>query len=378
VVKKGQQTKHSSIKAGSVSSVQLNMDMKGYTMARGTIAKSIPTYVSEIKAFRDYCKMFEIEPFQITVNEFIRFLTIFRNGDSAQKYATAVKWMFSFCRREAKNLFSHPSVFQVIKGSRKLTEASGIKKKFIYLTPEQVSRMALSATESKDLGAAASFVLAFHFMSRVKDELIPIVFYEGIEWEKKNTEKNYIQLQADPPTIQLYLASRKNNPKGSKLKRGCVCKKNKFNIMCPVHIILKYVRETKITTSGRVFPFSYDSFTRKMKFFASVTQVEKYEALSSKAFRRGAAIWMIQQRNPLANVLEAGGWRSSAFLHYILKDEVDELILFTELAEHSDDEGDKKKNKTTKVAVRRTVKRTVETVAGIQPMTKFFPIRREQ
>ena len=93
------------------------------------------------------------------------------------------------------------------------------------------------------------------------------------------------------------------------------CRNGKFNIMCPAHVVLKYVKETMALTSGRVFSFSYDSFVRKMKFFASVTQVENYEALSSKAFRRGAAIWMIQQQNPLANVLEAGGWRSAAFLH---------------------------------------------------------------
>ena len=62
--------------------------------------------------------------------------------------------------------------------------------------------------------------------------------------------------------------------------------------------------------------------------------VENPDNLSSKAFRRGAAVWM----------LEAGGWRSAAFLHYVLREEVDEFLLFSELAMVSDDydEGTKK------------------------------------
>ena len=54
------------------------MDVKSFSMARGSIANSTPTFLSEIRAFREYCKLFNIEPLLITVNEGIRFLTLFR------------------------------------------------------------------------------------------------------------------------------------------------------------------------------------------------------------------------------------------------------------------------------------------------------------
>ena len=41
---------------------------------------------------------------------------------------------------------------------------------------------------------------------------------------------------------------------------------------------------------------------------------------------------MLQQQSPLAHVLEAGGWHSSAFLHCVLREEVAGLLLFSELA----------------------------------------------
>ena len=111
-----------------------------------------------------------------------------------------------------------------------------------------------------------------------------------------------------------------------------------------------------------------------MRHFAALAEVEKPENLTSKAFRRGAAIWMLQQKNPLAQVLEAGGWRSSAFLHYVLREEVDEMLLFSELAVVSDDEDGQEPplTKATAIMAKRTVKRSVELVVGQAPISKYL------
>ena len=318
---------------------------RGFQLAGETIAKSTKTYMSEIKTFQSFCETFDIEPFQISEGELIRFLTIFRNGFSAQKYLQAIRWFFTFCRQKSGGdvLFSK-SVLQVLKGHKKQTELSGVRKKFSFLAPEQIRDMIQSAMTSNDFGAAAAFCLSFNFLARVKDELLPVVFGMGADWAREHPRANFFRLVPDPPSLVLFLASRKNCPKGAELTRRCLCANKKFNYLCPVHVLLRYLNWTSRPARGKVFDFSYDSFLRKMRHFAAIVGVEKHENLTSKAFRRGAAIWMLQQKNPLAQVLEAGGWRSAAFLHYVLREEVDELLLFSELAMVSDDydEGTKK------------------------------------
>ena len=49
-----------------------------------------------------------------------------------------------------------------------------------------------------------------------------------------------------------------------------------------------------------------------------------FERSGWHAFRRGMASDLIATGTPLAQVLTAGGWRSSAFLRYVSRGEADE------------------------------------------------------
>jgi len=84
---------------------------------------------------------------------------------------------------------------------------------------------------------------------------------------------------------------------------------------------------------------------------------------------------MLQSKHPLSQVLEAGGWRSAAFMHYILKEDVDEMVLFAELAELSDDDKDdtpKLKASNKRAPVGSCL------IAGQPAITDFLPKRRTE
>ncbi len=318
------------------------LDTRARDLQRATIAQSAPSYLSELRMYNEYCKTFNIDPFAITLEQICRYLSLFRNGYSAEKYLGAIRWAYRYVHQTNDSMLYCGSVKQLLVGSRKATELSGLRRKFSFLTVIEIEQMIMLARGTIEFDIAALFALSFSFLARVRNELLNVEWGQDSNWQRnEGMDKNYILLKTEPSSVELHLATRKNAPKGAVLKRLCLCSKTKFNRLCPVHALVSYMHyDKKRSKSGKIFDVSYEKFTRRLRFYGERVHVDHPERLSTKVFRRGAAIHMVKSNHPLAQVLEAGGWRSSAFLKYILKDEVDQLLLFADLAEMSDDESE--------------------------------------
>ena len=358
------------------------LDRRAATMSRATIAKSLSTYKSELNLWKGFCIIFNIVPLAPLLGEVLRYLSIFSNGLSAEKYLQAIRWVFRYCRVADNSVLYHPSVKQLLVGARKITEGSGLRKKFTYLLPVQVIELVAQARIAGEHDIAAAFVLASQFLSRVKDEILNIHYDGGPQWRSQfASTANFISFKKSDgvSSLELHLKSRKNAPRGAVLTRRCLCSKTKVNPLCTVHAVM-FILKPQLRTCGaivadKVFNISYDRFTRRLHYYGAAARIENADKLSSKAFRRGTAIYMLQSKHPLSQVLEAGGWRSAAFMHYILKEDVDEMVLFAELAELSDDDKDdapKLKASNKRAPVGSCL------IAGQPAITDFLPKRRTE
>jgi len=259
------------------------------------------------------------------------FCGIFRRGSSLEKYLQAVRWLHDFCERPLGGLVDR-SVAQVVRGAKKITKP--LTKPFTWLSFEQIGKVVGVAKGQQEFDSALGYILATNFMLRCKDELIPL------SWDKldQHSRLAFYKREDGRWVAELQLKSRKNLPQGSVLRRACICKDsaNGEAVLCPVHALINHRR--KGNTTGRLFNFSYDTFLRKMRAHLVAIGLDgtKY---GSKAFRRGAAMSLMKDKHcRLREVLEAGQWKSGAFLAYLERDEVDETALFEKLTADSDDE----------------------------------------
>jgi hypothetical protein len=86
-----------------------------------------------------------------------------------------------------------------------------------------------------------------------------------------------------------------------------------------------------------LFGFSQAQFTHAVKRALMLLEVPGAVRFSLKAFRAGRATELAKKGVPIGKILQAGEWKSSAFLRYIDEDTVDHASFAHEILE-SDDE----------------------------------------
>ena len=175
-----------------------------------------------------------------------------------------------------------------------------------------------------------AYILAANFLLRCKNELLPLRFAQFC-----------FDFSVNPPVVSLELESRKNMPHGSSMKRRCIC--DSHRVLCPVHIFGRVGKALGRPLSGKLFNFSYQSFHNVLRAHLNTLGVEDAAKYTSKAFRRGTAREMLASGSSLAEVLTAGQWRSSAFMLYLDRAEVEEAAVFAALDALSDDDEEAKK-----------------------------------
>ena len=136
--------------------------------------------------------------------------------------------------------------------------------------------------------------------------------------------------------IYLKLATRKNRPYGSLLKRTCWCAQNKDT--CPVHVLGNYVQG--LGKGCQLFPGLtpgiVNSKLRSRLECLGITDARNYRAHD---LRRGHADDLRLAKRPLKEILQAGEWRSPAFLQYLdIESMDDDFVLSAHLDESSGDE----------------------------------------
>ena len=192
-----------------------------------------------------------------------------------------------------------------------------------------------------------SIALAYNFMLRVQSELFNL-FWDDVE---------FIDL-GDPtkvPSLKLTFNSRKNRQYRHALTRECTCRRRHKDgtpgaLMCPVHAALKF---RALSPAGQVARLG--NSTRSLKFMSGIpagplnsnlkraareTGDPHWDLAESHGMRRGAACDLAMDGKSLAEILQAGDWKSAAFRAYLkaIQGELAGQAMAQLLGEASDEE----------------------------------------
>ena len=179
---------------------------------------------------------------------------------------------------------------------------------------------------------AMLFLTAYVFLLRVPSECLPIVKVDGPP--QAGLELGQSTLWLDGNRLVLRLKCRKNKPQGSELWRECWCKSCKET--CPIHVLGEYFKSLPCSAA----PFAATSpgqalgLLRDMLFELKVPEAVHYR---THDLRRGHAEDLKLSGATLLENLQAGRWRSPAFLNYL---DVNDLESAAVVAAHVNDESD--------------------------------------
>jgi hypothetical protein len=309
---------------GGKDAVKSALRSRADEFGKASIAKSCQSYASRLKAWILFAclGLFEGGVLSASPSDMLLFVGLFRNAWSAEKYVQAVRWMYVFLNRPVT--WESKKLRQTLTGGKKLNLARGVKPRFAIRWPVLRS-LVRHAWSRRDFLYALAYILAANFLLRCKAELLT-ARYQQFSFD----------LSVDPPVVCLELESRKNMPQGTTMKRRCIC--DSHPDLCPVHIFGLVVKALGCTMLGPIFNFSYQSFHNVLRAHLTALGVENAQKYTSKAFRRGTAQEMVASGSSLAEVLAAGQWRSSAFMLYLDKAEIEEEAIFAALDALSDDD----------------------------------------
>ena len=182
-------------------------------------------------------------------------------------------------------------------------------KQKTFIRHALLSELVSDATKHGDWESASLYVVTYAFMLRMPSEALPMRFKEGSS-----------AVSIDNTTIHLSLARRKNLRHGSTMSRNCWCRKSSQT--CPVHVLMKYCE--KVAVGQPLFPsHKAEQVRTNLRGRLSRLNIPDAYAYGTHDFRRGHTMDMVMAGAPLSQILKAGQWKSSAFLEYIEKQEVE-------------------------------------------------------
>ena len=311
------------------------MDRHWADLMFASIRKSVQTYAAEISLWISFCAASGVSPLGPVVGTkfagaseetALRFLGLFRNGRSAGKYLTAVRALHDFARAPCTEL-STRAIHRALAGAQKLTPPPHHAFALRRIVVRRVTDLAWLRNEND---TALMGILAYNFGFRVGDELMPLC------WDDPPNEGHssctFTSAPNGRPLFTVSLRSRKNEPYGAELTRPCTCPPwQRDSAMCPVHSVRRWLLASRRLARGRFFPgnpFSNQrSFMRRFSDLGRRLQERGFDVWTSQGFRRGMAQDILESGGSVANILKAGGWRSSAFLLYLERAQVDEVTM---------------------------------------------------
>ena len=200
----------------------------------------------------------------------------------------------------------------------------------VRLQPSQTPRMAIRkelslkivahclASDSPDMTTFGIFAaLAYLYALRVPSELLR-------QWSA--------QLLHPIANVWVYGPIRRKNCTGViSLRQACLCK-TQYRLMCP-HSWVGRVPTAAAQWTVQRFNDTLRQVLRTIGL--PLNDVVRY---SSHDFRRGCAKDILQQAGPLAMMGHCGWAAHRSALHYVSRDEVDQSIVATMMADNSDED----------------------------------------
>ena len=182
------------------------------------------------------------------------------------------------------------------------------------------------------------FLFTYTFLLRLPSEALPVVFDVGCDDRTRHL------VTVDESEVRLWLPFRKNRLHGTALSRRCWCRS--CPVTCPVHVLGRYLKS--LYPGSR--PFANITAGQALHTLRSMllqAGIPNHNSFITHSLRRGHARDIHKNGGNLKEILEAGDWRSAAFMHYmdtqmLESDSVQEArgLLSDVLHESSDDDED--------------------------------------
>jgi len=227
---------------------------------------------------------------------------------------------------EPTEVFNHAALKRA-KGSILKSNCFKPREK-LFITRDLLVRM-IGTSEDKLM--MKLFVFAYAFLLRVPSEALPAVAAVA---GNPPIDQQSVLAMVDGKLV-LTLRRRKNKQGGSRLVRSCWCKQ--CSVTCPVHVLGPMLDEAG--HGGALFPgITASGALATLRSVLQCLDIPHAALFRTHDFRRGHAKDLQLSGAPLWQILEAGEWRSPAFLTYLdmFRLETD-LVVQAHLAE-SDDE----------------------------------------
>jgi hypothetical protein len=305
--------------------------------------KSLAQVASGLRAWHafavtilDYDELATIPP--QSTDDMTKFLLCFSNGGSAANYLSYIRWT---CREYSKSLdWNQPRLGTLIKTLRKMDLQTRVAQLPEELRlPEQVIHQLIQlAYELKDAEWARMATLAWHFLFRVQSECIPL--QHGAPTEAVTgvpSDRHSSAFLDESGRLVVRLKARKNRPQGSILMRECSCSSSGGDPrLCAVHCCDWGAH----APGDPVLALSSGQAKSRLRRYASLLGVQGAPRLTLKTFRASRATALAKEGKPIHAILDAGEWKSAAFLRYASPDSLDAGALLTRSVQESESESD--------------------------------------
>ena len=260
------------------------------------------------------------------------FVGMFKNGATAANYLNHI---LAACKVAQLSTDWHDSAVQQIKvDARARSKRLGVcgQKEVVTLPAYMQTKLLSVTTERGDAARGVSFGIYWKALLRVQSEGCGIMV-GAPSWASGLPQGIMAAVWAHADVLFLRLRTRKHRVHGSLLQILCSCKADGPSL-CVVHSFMRLqlkphdwlIRET---------PYQ---ILKMLRHYLRELHFDRAGDVTLKTFRASAASAMVASGEPLARILAAGEWKSSAFLNYVDESEVDRQKYISSLLDAEEDE----------------------------------------
>ena len=170
---------------------------------------------------------------------------------------------------------------------------------------------------------------------RVQSEAVPLLAGVPDDATSLPTDRHSGVWVDGSNALCLRLQRRKNRPQGSLLRRRCTCPANGPRF-CVVHRLKPFLAQRQ--PCEPLWSFDSGAALKRLRRLLTLSQVPAAPEYTFKAFRAGKATALAAAGKSVGTILQAGEWRSAAFLSYVDTDVVDQAQLLDKALGQSDEE----------------------------------------
>ena len=283
-------------------------------------AKSIPSKMSGLKCWASFAdQVLKVRGAHLppTPEGLAAWSRVFHSSKVFGNYLAAVKFACEI-RRLPTSAFNDEAIKRA-KAAIARREPRPRAKAFIRR--ELTARLMQLAESEHDKQGAMLYGICYSFLLRVRNEGLPLVSGIAGGPDRQLPPQRHSGIGVCGSELILKLASRKNKPHGSTLKRRCCC--SSCRTTCPVHVLAPWIESHPAGTplfQGMDGNSALKVLRRRLATLGIEWGPDDYRLHD---FRRGHAQDLFELGATLKTILLAGEWRSPAFMSYLDMSEVE-------------------------------------------------------